>query len=257
MVKRPYLIAIGIMLLMLGCTLTTRVLPTPTLTPEPTQVPTNTPVPPTDTPEPTPTDTSVPILFRDDFNDVLADGWSWIGEDPRHWSLSDVPGALRIILQPSNMGDGEPSNFLVRDVPEGKYEIATLLHFKPESNFQFAGLLIYESQGSAMQFGRAFAMCGIETVCIGNGIYFDIVAGGGGGKPNFVTAVKSDSLAYLRLRREGTTYTGFYSENGITWAIIGKHESYITPKYVGLIASQAYEAETSADFDYFTVEALP
>jgi cytochrome c len=255
--KKTRVLVFLVALLIVGCTQATETPPTPTLTPEPTLAPTNTSVPPTDTPVPTPTDTPLPILCQDDFNDVLADGWSWLGEDPRHWSLSDVPGALRIILQPSNMGDGEPKNFLVRDVPEGNYEIATLLHFKPESNFQFAGLLIYESQGNAMQFGRAFARCGIETVCIGNGIYFDIVEGGGGGKPNFVTAVKSDSLAYLRLRREGTTYTGFYSENGITWAIIGKHESNITPKYVGLIASQAYEDETSADFDYFTVEALP
>jgi len=61
----------------------------------------------------------------------------------------------------------------------------------------------------------------------------------------------------LRLRREGTTYTGYYSEDGANWTVIGQHTSNLTPFRVGLIAAQANEAETTADFDYFTIVALP
>lgn len=230
-----------------------------------TQIPTATdtlPPPPTDTPlptdtpiPPTPTATEPPFLFRDDFEGALAEGWQWIGEDPTHWDLSSVPGALRITLQSTNIFDGEPKNFLVHEAPNGDYEIATLVHFNPSSNFQFAGLLIYQSQGNALQFGRAFAQC--PDVCIGNAIYFDIIEGGKGGKPNYATAAQSLDQAYLRLRREGNIYTGYYSEDGTDWIVIGKHESGITPVFVGLIASQGYQVETTADFDYFTIEALP
>jgi hypothetical protein len=48
------------------------------------------------------------------------------------------------------------------------FEIATLVRFTPTSNFRVAGLLIYQSQGSAMQFGCAFAQCPIAHVCAGN-----------------------------------------------------------------------------------------
>lgn len=160
-------------------------------------------------------------------------------------------------MQATNIFDGEPKNFLVFAAPDGNFEIATLLNFAPTSNFQFAGLLIYQGQGNAMQFGRAFADCGAPAVCPGNAIYFDIVEAGQGGRPNFATVVTSAGQAYLRLRREGTTYTGYYSADGSEWIMIGQHESTIAPAFVGLIGSQAYQEETTADFDYFTIEALP
>ncbi len=237
-------------------TTSTALPPQPSDTPIPPP-PTETPLPPTDTPLP-PTATTSPYLFRDDFEGVLAEGWQWLGEDPAKWSLTQAPGSVRIILQPSTMGRGEPKNFLVREAPGGNFELATLLRFTPSSNFQFAGLLIYQSQGNAMQFGRAFAECGNPSLCIGNAIYFDIVEAGAGGKQNFVNAVQNPSQAYLRLRREGTMYTGYYSEDGTAWIEIGKHESsIISPLFVGLIGSQAYQAETTADFEYFTIEVIP
>ena len=247
--KKTLVLTFGLLFLLVGCAQSTQ---------EPTQIPreTDTSIPVTNTPEPTATTTSSPFLFRDDFDGELAAGWDWIGEDPTHWNLTEAPGNLQIILQPSNTNDGEPKNFLVREAPSGNFEISTTIYFEPTSNFQFAGLLIYQNQGSAMQFGRAFAQCPFDA-CKGNALYFDIIESGGGGKPNFVTVVKNESQAYLRLRREGTTYIGYYSEDGNEWVLIGEHESNITPQFVGLIASQAYEFETAADFDYFAIEVLP
>lgn len=258
-------------------------LPTDTPTPKPTDtpVPTETPTPkPTDTPEPTdtptsepthtpvPTDTPVPvpstatptaespILFRDDFDGVLAAGWGWVREDPTHWNLSDVPGSLRIILQPGGIGGfarAPANNLLFRKAPEGNFEIATLVRFTPTSNFQFAGLLIYQDDSNALAFGRAY--CNSPDVCVGNGIYFDSAQFGEYGE-NYATATANQAQAYLRLRREGSTYTGYYSEDGTNWTTIGQHTNNLTPLQVGLIAAQAYEAETTADFDYFSIEAL-
>jgi beta-xylosidase len=74
---------------------------------------------------------------------------------------------------------------------------------------------------------------------------------------NYATSTANKSEAYLRIVREGRTYTAFYSDDGINWQAIGRHESDLFPFYVGLIASQAYEQPAIADFDYFTLEALP
>jgi beta-xylosidase len=224
--------------------------PNPTVTPEPTDTPV--PIPPTATPV-----VEISGLFRDDFDGVLAAGWSWIREDPTHWNQTDVPGALRIVLQPGGIGliaSSPANNLLLRQAPDGDFEIATLVHFTPTSNFQFAGLLIYQNDANALTLGRAF--CSASDVCAGNGIYFDKTQHGEFGE-NYATATANQSEAHLRLRREGTTYTGMYSEDGANWIVIGQHTADLTSLRVGLIAAQAYEAETTADFDYFTIEPLP
>lgn len=223
---------------------------TPTSPPTITLALTNTSVP-TKTPVPT---TAPPFPFRDDFDGKLSQDWSWLGEDLTHWNLTDIPGFVRIIAQLSNIGGGEPKNFFVRAAPAGNFEIETYMKFEPTSNFQFAGLLVYEAQGKALQFGRAFAQCG-DPACKGNALYFDNPTQAG--VPNFATPISNSSDVYLRLRREGDTYTAFYSEDASEWIQIGEHTSGISPIYVGLIASQAYEQEQPADFDYFTIQALP
>ena len=56
--------------------------------------------------------------WTDDFNGVLATSWSWVNEDPTHWSLKDIPGALRIITRgPSLYSADKPKNLLLRDAP--------------------------------------------------------------------------------------------------------------------------------------------
>ncbi len=218
---------------------------TPTLPPTNTPVPTNTPIP----------TTVPPFPFRDDFDGTLGEGWNWIGEDPTHWNLTEAPGFVRIIAQPSNIGDGEPKNFLVRAAPTGSFEIETHVKFEPTTNFQFAGLLIYETQGKALGYGRAFAQCGFPTFCMGNALYFDNPTQPGA--PNFVTPISNPSDVYLRIRREGDVYTAYYSDDGSKWIQIGQHTGGLSPINVGLIASQAYEQEKPADFDYFTITTLP
>jgi beta-xylosidase len=224
---------------------------TPTQPPTDTPVPTDTPAP-TDTPTPT---TPPPFPFRDDFDGKLADSWKWLGEDATHWNLTDTPGFVRIIAQGTNIGgDAEPINFLVHAAPAGNFEIETFVKFEPKTNFQFAGLLVYEGQGKALGYGRAFAQCNFPP-CKGNALYFDNPTQQGA--PNFVTPIANPSEVYLRIRREGNTYTAFYSEDASNWIQIGQHTSEISPAYVGLIASQAYEEQIPADFDYFSIQALP
>jgi regulation of enolase protein 1 (concanavalin A-like superfamily) len=234
----------------------------PRATPTPSDVPSTevavitepiyTPVP--EVPTTVPTD--VPsILFRDDFNNELAEGWNILREVPTHWSLKDKPGSYRVTLQPGTV-DGFipelPTNVLLREAPSGDFEIATLVHFTPTSNYQFAGLFIYQDDQNVVQLGRSF--CDRADACVGNGIYFDSI---GEVMESIGKVTTNPSIAYLRLRREGTTYTGYYSEDGFYWTIIVQHTSKIQPRQVGLMAGQALEVVTIADFEYFTIETLP
>jgi beta-xylosidase len=263
MKKLILIFAVGLALA--ACTAETPVPSTSTpIPPSSTPVPpTSTPVPPTSTPvPPTPTPTPFPA-FRDDFTQLVEPGWIWMNEDTFKWNMSVKPGFLRIYLSDKGELD-QVENILLRDAPEGDFEVTTRVLFTPYSNFQSAGLLIYQDDEHALKFGRA--MCYLPGLphCVGNGLYYDnavmdegVRTDEGWRADNYATSTVNKSEAYLRIVREGKTYTAFYSDDGIDWQTIGRHESDLVPFYVGLIASQAYEQPATADFDYFTLEALP
>ena len=228
-------------------------------TPEPTATPVEEPSPtpePTSAPQPSATPITGPVVvFQDDFKGSLAAGWSWLREDPTHWNLTDSPGSLRITLQDGFIALSSVKNVLVRNAPSGNFEIATFVRWTPASNFQLAGLVVYQDESNYLQFGRSF--CDRAGTCVGNGVYFDNVVAGEGTGSGYGTTTASQSQAYLRLRREGSTYTAYYSEDGANWTVIGQHTNSLAPSRIGLIAAQAVQAETAADFDYFTITTLP
>lgn len=224
--------------------------PAPTDTPVP--VPTATSVPPTATPEPSPTPD--PLLFKDEFEGSLGEGWQWIREKPSAWSLTNNPGWLEIFVSSGHVAEGNLDNQLMRPIPEGNFELETKLKFKPTGDFQLAGLLIYESAANFIQFGRAF--CDYPQ-CANDGFYMDVTRDGNLNPENFSVAAPATDTVYLRLRREGNTYTTYASEDGKTWKLIGAQKSLMKPLFVGLVAGQAWSAPKPAQFDYFMINALP
>lgn len=228
--------------------------PSPTLPPRPadtaTPLPTATLVPPTATETFTPTPTEIPV-FWDDFNKTLLPGWTWIRENQSLWSLDSEPGWLRIVLT----SDRPPRNLLVREVTHENFQIMTHVRFKPTTNFQFAGLLVYKDDNNDVALGRAF--CDSHTVCVGNGIYFDALQDGKGVGGNFATDTTLKDEAYLRLDKVGSKFTAYYSENGTDWMMIGEHEINLVDPRVGLITANSHVVGLPALFDYFTVMEMP
>ena len=218
-----------------------------------TSIPSISPVP---FPSPTalpPTEITLGGTFRDDFDGQLAEGWTWLAEDPAKWSLTAVAGSLQILASDSSLdGPALPYNILVRDAPTGDFEISTSLQFAPASNYQVAGLIVFQDQSNALQFGRAF--CDVPGACVGDGIYFDNFENGSVTGSNYRTAYRGEVL-YLRLQRTGNAYSGYFSENGEQWTKIGEHVRDFSQARVGLIAAQA-PTPIPALFDYFTVNAL-
>lgn len=234
-----------------------------TPTPEPTSppLPTNTSIPaPTQTPIPLtatlePSLTPDPLLFRDDFEGSLSEGWTWTRENKKSWSLTNKPGWLEIIAQPGHVGDGSLDNILLRPVPGGNFEVETKINFKPVGDYQLAGLLIYESAANFLQFGRAF--CDAPNVCAKDGFYVDLTTNGNSDGENLATAAQNTEISFLRLRREGNKYTAYASHDGQEWQLIGEKVSEMQPMFIGLLAGQAWSAPQPAQFDYFVVNQLP
>lgn len=179
---------------------------------------------------------------------TLDPDWSWIDEDPTHWSLTAHPGFLRIVTQP------EGNNRLVTPAPAGDFEIRARVLFEPQENFQFAGISVYLDEENFLNLGRAYCNVGPPT-CLDNAIYFDFVEGGVFVPPNYAMTTTVTAEAYVRIERSGSSYTGYVSTDGTSWQLVGTHSAVFTPAFVGLYASgQSAVTEIAADFDFFVLE---
>ena len=195
-----------------------------------------------------------PNYFRDDFDGNLGPGWQWLREAPNNWSLTAVPGALQINVDGGEVSDETMKNLLLRAVPPGNFQMETKVTFSPTADFQFAGLIIYESPSNLIQAGRAF--CDLPDVCVGDGLYVDYYNNGSFVTPNFAAAYP-ESEVYLRLLRQDDTYTFQSSADGNEWILRGGTVSSMTPLQIGLAAGQNTSSMIPALFDYFEVQSLP
>lgn len=195
-----------------------------------------------------------PNYFRDDFDGNLGPGWQWLREVPTNWSLTAAPGALQINADGGEVSDETMTNLLLRAVPPGNFQMETKVTFSPTVDFQFAGLIIYESPSNLIQAGRAF--CDLPDVCVGDGLYVDYYNNGSFVTPNFAAAYP-ESEVYLRLIRQGDTYTFQSSTDGNEWILRGGTVSSMTPLQIGLAAGQNTSSMIPAFFDYFEVRSLP
>jgi beta-xylosidase len=191
----------------------------------------------------------MPTELRDEFEKSLDPGWSWLAEDPANWSLTAVPGSLQITAGRGHVKQDTISNLLLRSAPSGNsFEIETKMTFEPTGNFQFAGLLVYESSSSFLQAGRAYCT---SAPCVGDGLYFDLTENNIFVPPNHATRIPATDTVYLRLQRDGGSYSFSYSLDGQTWTAAGEHLSNIVPRFIGLVAGQSESGSRPAVFDYF------
>jgi hypothetical protein len=83
------------------------------------------------------------VLFEDRFEGRLADGWTWLRENPDAWRLRD--GALEIRIEPGNANSVK--NALVRPAPdrrEGKYAFdVTVTMVELTQQYEQAGITWY------------------------------------------------------------------------------------------------------------------
>ena len=223
--------------------------PSATATLIPSQTPTA--VLPTLTPVPT----ADPNFFRDDFNGNPAPPWTWVREDPGNWTLTDPPGALQITVGGGYVSAHTNRNLLLRPAPPGNFQIETQMSFSPRDNFQFAGLIIYESDSKFMQAGRGYCR---SFECVREGLYMDYYKKGVIVKPDFGQSYTESGSILLRLRRRADTYTFEVSGDGKIWFIVGSHTSDMNPLQVGLVTGQRMQGTNlPATFDYFEVRSLP
>jgi hypothetical protein len=194
------------------------------------------------------------VLFRDDFGIAFASGWDWRGRDPNNISLTAQHGSLQLVVGAGYAFEDGLASLLLRAAPEGDFQVETRLSFLPDRNYQFAGLIVFETRDAYLQAGRE--MCRATTGCVGDGLYLDEYITGRLQSGGVALAYHEGNVVFLRLERKGQTYTFFTSPNGVVWSPIGKRQSEVEPLYVGVFAGQSREGAPAAYFDYFEISSL-
>lgn len=105
-------------------------------------------------------------LFRDPFRGKLADGWSWIREQPDAWRLAD--GALEMRILPGNLwgGANNARNILVRPAPlpsEGDVQVTVRFDTAPTAQYEQMNLAWYYDDSHMVKLGREVVD---GTVCV-------------------------------------------------------------------------------------------
>ena len=188
-------------------------------------------------------------FWRDDFaTSTLHPLWSWVREDPTHWSLTDNPDVLRITTQTGGIyGVGnDQRNILITDAPSGDFQITTKVTFEPSVNFQYAAIQVYQNDDNYIQLNRAYAN--------GDTVNFDKEIGG---LPSNIQTVEAATTIWLRITRELNTYSAFTSTDGAAWTPVGQYTAALTNAKIGLTAANNLDSvpEIPADFEYFELEA--
>jgi regulation of enolase protein 1 (concanavalin A-like superfamily) len=193
--------------------------------------------------------------FSDEFENMsLNPSWSWIREDPAHWSLGGLPGRrsfgyMGITAQAGDLlgTDNSAKNVLLKSPPQGNYEISTKIDFwepGPSINYQQAGLLIYQDDNNYLKLVRTY----------NNGNKLEWLA-----EVNGVTVTDVSIPVWtdppIRIARSGNQYSAKYSVDSITWNSLGLPVTvgWGSPK-IGLTAfSKLNVQQINAYFDYFRV----
>jgi regulation of enolase protein 1 (concanavalin A-like superfamily) len=190
------------------------------------------------------------VLFKDDFSQAPAEGWSWVREDPSAWEVAD--GALRVRTLPGTLW-GERNNavnVITRSAPEAaEYATEAIVTKLPEENGEQAGLLWYLDDANNIKLVKE--MVGGRLVIV--------MAREEQDQPGVVGEVPFEpATAQLRLALDGGRVTGHYrASDEEDWQPVGECEP-VEGAGVGLCThgSVPDDEERWAQFERFRVLAL-
>jgi formylglycine-generating enzyme required for sulfatase activity len=220
--------------------------------PEPTSAPVV--AEPTSTPEASSPGASA--SFRDNFNSSMDPEWAWIRSEDGQWDLVSISGSgyLEVSLTAAAQVDmGSPETLLLRWIEGQNFELITRMLFQPTRNYQRVGLVIYENRDNYVALVRGYAN---DDQLPGNALYLESKIESEASFWNFGQKASSPFHIYLKLRREGDLYTGFYSTDGETWETLGELEVPMEPVSYGFLIGKS-DAAVTADIDFIEFIPLP
>jgi beta-glucosidase-like glycosyl hydrolase len=188
---------------------------------------------------------------NDEFNSrTPGQQWSWIRENPAHWSLSKKAGSLiitsekgdiqaannnaeNILLQSANSDWTIESKLVFSRKPSGFSQNGGLLAYQDDDNYI---KLVYSAGGGRMGFG-GFGGPGAQ-----NGSMLLVTEENGYQKTEAVLSmtgiIKDDNTLTLKLDRKGSIYTASCSSDGQNFTTIGTAEIMLKDIRAGMMVCE-------------------
>ena len=149
--------------------------------------------------------------------------------------------------------EDERKSYLLRDLGSGDFSLVTKLDIAPSEDGQQAGIVVWQDENTWLSLARAYCD---SLLCEGEGIYFDSLSGGRPSISNPAIGYSGIAEIFLRLEREGSTYRGYFSEDGLEWTLVGQRTWEADPRSAGLMIGFAEESKF-VDFDQFAAAPGP
>ncbi|QGH36005.1 DUF1349 domain-containing protein [Gracilibacillus salitolerans] len=187
-------------------------------------------------------------------SESLSEEWSIYREVEERWSLTEVPGKLRILTSEGDSHEEANTlkNLFLRDAPEGNFEITTKLTAPIRQNHQQAGLYIWEDEDNYVRLGHVWDTnttdgYSIESAKEENGSY---------SKPDNMVAHPGTDTIYLKLKKVNNQVTSYYWDGSEWIQAADPMEISLNNIKVGLYGTSTFAGDINADFDYFTLQNL-
>lgn len=194
------------------------------------------------------------ILISENKSETTKD-WEWVRENPSKWSV-DANGNLNVTLEKAAIWvENSAKNILLTSANEKDYEVVTKMNFKPQEDYTEAGLIIYENDENYVVLSRK-----VHPGYRPNEKNIFSMLTRSAGQPwespaeNVVPDDLGDSV-YLKLKKEGNVYSGYYSADQKEWTKIYENRKIDlgeNPK-VGLIGYVAGSEEETAVYEQLSV----
>lgn len=192
-----------------------------------------------------------PVPFAENFDNISLDTcWSWVRQDPTHWSLTERPGWMRLQSIPGDVDwyVETMKNRLYKRVSDTNFRIETKLEFTPVADNSaaiFAGL--------------------DETnfICVARQTYGGIRAHVFDNNWNtaYVDLAENWNPVHLRIEKVGDRYSTYASPDSSIWHHVATWQRNFAANGTLSVGIYSYRYSESpqlpADFDYFRVDPLP
>ncbi|MFK9090120.1 FIMAH domain-containing protein [Bacillus salipaludis] len=188
-------------------------------------------------------------------SESLSQAWTVLKQTTdKRWSLTDVPGKLRLKSATGDSYEGSNSlkNIFLRTAPEGDFEITTKVTAPINQNHQQAGLMIWEDEDNYVRFGHVW-----DTVATkGYSLETAKEEGGKYQKAANMTAHPETETVYLKITKKGDQYTTYYWNQSEWVQAADPITASLENIKIGFYAASTFANDINADFDYFTVQSL-
>ncbi|WP_112238196.1 ThuA domain-containing protein [Kribbella monticola] len=205
----------------------------------------------------TPDDTAEQPAPDDEFTGTTLDACRWsaiVRPDPSAYRVTG--GAVEIDTSKGDIYQGtatNPKNLLLQPAPDGNWTIETKVDASAFNEaYQQAGLMLYADDANYVKLDFLTTNTSGSAVSRGIELRSEVANAIVDPAPN-ASPAPTQGVWYLRLAKNGTTFTGSYSADGLTWtALPAVTNTAVGSAKFGIYAFGVDQAASkTAKFDYF------